>query len=257
MTTLEEQIMAHLNDDYFKSRSDLRITKDHEIYYGGTLMGYVFWLYWDYAKDYVGHMILTLEDYKSSPSWKKYKKELAKAANNMDVRVVFVDALDIGFGITERQLTEDEICKNLCYVAKFSQDKDIKTAVCFEKGSQRYYAYNQKINNRFIHAEQVVLDMLEANENNDVYPFKGYIDECKVYSMLEPCYNCLSGIVDNGIKDITYYCFHKDKWSSHDYIQLTNDIYSKAIRNIHNYPIMYRYKNNNIIDKFYKIKESK
>ena len=242
----------YMNSDWGKPNDKIRL-RGQDILSEGTPIGYIH----EYEDEYEFTqriVLLTLQDFKRR-SWKTHRKQLAMAANKAGFPVVFVNQLDMGFGI-DYDITEDTIPAQLVKVAKYSQDEDIKTACCvtlyFDEldidKPGKLYSYNQLIDGEYMHAEDVVLRYVESLG----------IDKIRtLYSMLEPCYNCLQKIVDFKPQYISYFQTHKVKWNTDDYIQLSNDLFSGQYRtdiNDRQYKMRYNKIYDKLIEKFYEEK---
>ena len=132
-------------------------------------------------------LVITMQDFKSQPSWKIHKKQLAKAANNWGYEVVFIPEIDIGFGQANYQTSHkpkgyNEYVDDLIKVAKYSKD-DIKTACVAINSIANVdtilsYSYNQFIDGEWKHAEDILCRSLQYKPT-------------KFYCLLEPCEHCL------------------------------------------------------------------
>ena len=258
MSTNAERIFEqYMNGDWGKPNDKIRL-RGQDILSEGTPIGYIH----EYEDEYEFTqriVLLTLQDFKRQRSWKTHRKQLAMAANKAGFPVVFVNQLDMGFGI-DYDITEDTIPAQLVKIAKYSQDEDIKTACCVtlyydDLSSDRpskLYSYNQLIDGEYIHAEEVVLNYIESLRIEKIRT---------IYSMLEPCYNCLQKIVDFKPQYIIYFQNHKVKWDTWNYIQLSNDLFAGQYRTevtngnhtIH-FKIQYSKLHDKLIEKFYKEK---
>lgn len=242
----------YMNGDWGKPMDKLRL-RGQDILSEGTPIGYIY-EYEDYDEYTEKIVILSLQNFKSQRSWKTHRKQLAAAANKAGFPVLFVEQLDMGFGLTY-DIAIDNVENVLVEVAKYSQDDDLKTACCAllyfdnnEDTPSKVYSYNQLIDGEYIHAEDVVARYIES---------RGITKVRAVYSMLEPCDNCLQKIVDLQPQYIFYYKNHKLKWDSWKYIQLSNDLFRGKYRtevNGKSYKIHYDKIHHNKIDKFYKEK---
>lgn len=252
MSTNAERIFEqYMNGDWGKPNDKIRL-RGQDILSEGTPIGYIH----EYEDEYEFTqriVLLTLQDFKSQRSWKIHRKQLAMAANKAGFPVVFVDQLDMGFGIMY-DIAEDTIPARLIKVAKYSQDEDIKTACCvtlyYDNTDKpgKLYSYNQLIDGEYVHAEEVVLNYIESLG----------IDKIRtIYSMLEPCYNCLQKTISFMPQYIIYFKNHKVKWDTWNYIQLSNDLfagrYLSEVNNI-TYKMHYDKKHDKLIEKFYKEK---
>lgn len=254
MSSNAERIFEqYMNGDWGKPNDKIRL-RGQDILSEGTLIGYIH----EYEDEYEFTqriVLLTLQDFRSQHSWKTHRKQLAMAANKAGFPVVFVDQLDMGFGI-EYEIAENLIPNQLVKVAKYSQDEDIKTACCATlyyddastDKSAKMYSYNQLIDGEYVHAEEVVLNYIESLGIEKIRTF---------YTMLEPCYNCLQKIIDFKPQYIIYTENHKVKWDTYKYIQLTNDLFRGAYTtevNGRRYKIQYTKLRNKKIEAFYKEK---
>ena len=247
------------NGDYAHKGDQIRLIDD-EIYSKGTLIGKIENLEY-YDGEYELFLVLSLQTFKSQKNWKTHQKQLAKAANETGVPVIIVPELDIGFGLEEKAsdpeiITYQDVVKQLINVAKYSQD-DVKTAVCaikpgffVRKDKVIAYTYNQYIDGKWQHAEQILCKYLECAQQ----VYDGPIRYC---SLLEPCEKCLSTMIEYSADQIEYGALHKDKWNTDKYIQLTNDIYTKDVRSNSNRPIHYYKVNNKYVNKFYNLEDKK
>lgn len=255
-TNAEKIITGCFVGGYYGTKADKLRLIDNIIYDTGTPIG-KFVEFWDDITDrYEQMLILTMQDFKSQPSWKTHKKKLVEAANNQGLSVLFVPHLDIGFGtiILEKdyKLLSDELIK----VAKYSQDEDIKTAAVLMAGNEILcYTYNQDLDDGMVHAEDVLCKYIrwldKTNNEEGLDPIKHYA----VYSMLEPCYNCLVKLIGHNVDIIHFSHLHKDKWNTEEYIQFTNDIFNKDVRTEYNFPVSYHRNIDAKIEKFYEVKK--
>ena len=252
MSTNAERIFEqYMNGDWGKPNDKIRL-RGQDILSEGTPIGYIH-EYEDECEFTQRIVLLTLQDFKSQHSWKTHRKQLAMAANKAGFPVVFVDQLDMGFGIMY-DIAEDTIPAQLIKVAKYSQDEDIKTACCVtlyydntDKPS-KLYSYNQLIDGEYVHAEEVVLNYIESLG----------IDKIRtIYSMLEPCYDCLQKTISFMPRYIIYFKNHKVKWDTFNYIQLSNDLFAgRYLSEVNNttYKMHYDKKHDKLIEKFYEEK---
>jgi deoxycytidylate deaminase len=254
MSSNAERIFEqYMNGDWGKPKDKIRL-RGQDILSEGTPIGYIH----EYEDEYEFTqriVILTLQDFKRHSSWKTHRKQLAMAANKVGFPVIFVTQLDMGFGLMY-DITEDTIPAQLVKIAKYSQDEDIKTACCVtlyyddlstDKPS-KLFSYNQLIDGEYMHAEEVVLKYIES---------LGIEKIRTIYSMLEPCYNCLQKAVDFKPQYIVYFQNHKVKWDTWGYIQLSNDLFAgqyKTEVNGRQYKIQYSKLHDKLIEKFYKEK---
>ena len=252
-TNAEKIITGCYIGGYFGNKADKLRLIDNIIYDMGTPIGKCLDKFDETMDEYSQLLILTMQDFKSQPSWKTHKKKLVKAANAQGLPVIFVPQLDMGFGKTEiTQWSTDELIK----VAKYSQDEDIKTAAVLMAGQEVIaYTYNQDLDEGMVHAEDILCKYIrlldQANEEDGLDPIKHYT----VYSMLEPCYNCLVKMIGHNVDIIHFSHLHKDKWNTEEYIQFTNDIFNKDVRTEWNYPVSYHRNAINKIEKFYEVKK--
>ena len=252
MSTNAERIFEqYMNGDWGKPMDKIRL-RGQDILSEGTPIGYIY-EYEDECEFTQRIVLLTLQDFKSQPSWKTHRKQLAMAANKAGFPVVFVDQLDMGFGIMY-DIAEDTIPAQLIKVAKYSQDEDIKTACCvtlyYDNTDKpgKLYSYNQLIDGEYVHAEEVVLNYIESLG----------IDKIRtIYSMLEPCYNCLQKAISFMPQYIIYFKNHKVKWDTQQYIQLSNDLFAgRYLSEVNNmtYKMHYDKLHDKLIEKFYEEK---
>ena len=252
-TNAEKIITGCYVGGYFGSKSDKLRLIDNIIYDTGTPIGKFIDKFDEVMDEYSQILVLTMQDFKSQPSWKTHKKKLAQAANAQGLAVVFVPQLDMGFGTVETiKLLEDDLIK----VAKYSQDEDIKTAAVLMAGQEILaYTYNQDLDEGMVHAEDILCKYIrlldQANDEEGLDPIKHYT----VFSMLEPCYNCLVKMVGHNVDIIHFSHLHKDKWNTEEYIQFTNDIFTKNVRTEWNYPVSYYRNAVDKIEKFYEVKK--
>ena len=254
MSSNAERIFEqYMNGDWGKPNDKIRL-RGQDILSEGTPIGHIH----EYEDEYEFTqriVLLTLQDFKRQRSWKTHRKQLAAAANKAGFPVVFVNQLDMGFGI-DYDITEDTIPAQLVKIAKYSQDEDIKTACCVtlyyeDLGTDRpgkLFSYNQLIDGEYMHAEEVVLNYVESIGIQKIRT---------IYSMLEPCYNCLAKTVDFKPQYIVYFQNHKVKWDTWNYIQLSNDLFAgqyKTEVNGRPYRMQYSKLHDKLIDKFYKEK---
>lgn len=233
---------------YHPAKDNMRlVTPNNEISYNGTRIGY-------FIEDeldgvWTKYLILPLQDFKNDKAWKRNKLSLAHAANDMGIRVVFKRSFDIGFGPIEDKFYSktDELIKELITVAKYSQDKDVKTAAVTTTCDCRdvsddfehiiCYSYNQLIDGEFLHAEKIIADFLRILSSNCVAPTpKRWV------SLLEPCEHCLEAVLKAGATQIEFGFPHKAKWNTEGYYNLVDSIYNRDSRlsyNRVNFPIKY------------------
>lgn len=252
MSSNAERIFEqYMNGDWGKPKDKIRL-RGQDILSEGMLIGHIY-EYEDYDEYTEKIVILTLQNFKNQRSWKTHRKQLAAAANKAGFPVLFVEQLDIGFGLTY-DIAIDNVENVLVEVAKYSQDDDIKTACCAllyyddEFTPSKVYSYNQLIDGEYMHAEEVVAQYLNS---------KDIVKVRAIYSMLEPCDNCLQKIIGFQPQYIFYYKNHKLKWDTWKYIQLSNDLFRGKYRtevNGKSYKINYDKIHHNKIDKFYKEK---
>lgn len=254
-----------MQNAYYTAKDRLRLRDNREIVNCGTLMAYI---HEDYVDDYNAntYLIVTLQDYKSQPSWKRDKQELIEIASSPEygMRIIFVPELDIGFGKKPNEHVIDfhkVLFENyLLKAAKFSKD-NIKTAVAAiipAKGNLSddelvAITYNQiDLDGEVLHAEKILTEYLNSLSEYNA------INEYIFVSILEPCYECLNAMLECKGSKIYWAYNHKDKWETDEYIQLTNDIWAPNIRHpITNRPITYFKLLNLKINKFMEKNEEK
>lgn len=153
---------------------------------------------------------------------------IAQTANSRGVKVVLVLTLDANE--TPRFLSSIYQHNILLEVAKHSQD-DIKTAVLAGDGNYgslvdyEYaaiaYSYNQYVNGEWYHAEAVLAEFLRII---------GFKEKGLWWLMLlEPCYHCLTDMVDTKAEVIAYYNDHKIKWNTPQYLELKQALQESKI----------------------------
>lgn len=189
-------------------------------------------------------LFVTMQNLKSNKSLSRDKKILAHMANEYCLPVSFTPYLDTEFGkgrlIYKEILDLSPIIKSLKKVSEYSQD-DVKTACvllkeCTIDNELSFeviaYSYNQLLSNEYAHAESTLLDMCREIED---------LDNSRLHwiSILEPCFNCLEKMLTVNTKQILFLECHKEKWNSHEYIQLVNDILTKKIVTNNNERIIY------------------
>lgn len=205
-------------------KDQLRLTKDYEIMDRGTIIGKI--VDGEISEDWwQTFLVLTLQEFKSQKNWATHKKQLAKVANENGLIVVFVDQLDMGFGVRDTKNTPavstENTYKTLIKVAKFSQDEDIKTAaMCFKDGAIYATSYNQYVNGKWIHAEEALCKYCLAMDEDEMHT----TEMLDWQMLLEPCFNCLDNMIQLGAQQVVYAQNHKPKWDTPSYIQLTNDV---------------------------------
>lgn len=246
-----ERVIAHYITAWgIYARSDkLRMQEDYTITSCGTPIGKIIPGEVNLLDECVDFLVLTAQDFKSQPSWRAHKRALAKAANDAGLLVVFVPQLDIGFGLGEQSYEDKEIYavnKLLLRIAKYSTDPDIKTAAaCFRQGDILALSYNQFVNNTWHHAEQVLVDYAQTIDIN-IYDLVDW------QMLLEPCINCLSSMIKVGAQSMIFSQKHKQKWDTDEYIDMTQNIFSGALRSPNGHKICLRKLNDPMVDKFYK-----
>lgn len=164
---------------------------------------------------------------------------LVSAANENEMKVVFVPMIDIGFGLPELPYLANTAHKRtISQVSKYAQD-DVKTAIVVceydaaHRGSQPIaYSYNQKLGSRIYHAEEVLTEYLKIIKYQIGYKTMAIMD-------LEPCSNCLQSMIDLNFRTIMYYTSHKDKWNTTEYLDMVDRINSRAVVTKKGWPIKY------------------
>lgn len=247
--TTDELIQSYLNDGYgfFSKRTHLLLTDEGKISYHSSQLGQFFDVEVE-DEIFEKYLMLAIDDIVLDKLYNKYKKELAQSANKYGVRVVFTNTIDVlGFGIKhiDPMISFEEVTEQLINVAKNSQDDDIKTAsIVIVNDGSCYLSYNQEIDTIMMHAEDILSDF----ESVVSAEFDTYSRIISIYSLLEPCGNCLHNLICAFTPyKIEYGQLHKDKWNTPEYIQLTNDIFAKRTSLKH-----YNYRPNKKIEKFYK-----
>lgn len=261
--TTDELIQSYLNDGYgfFSKRTHLLLTNEGKISYHGSQLGQ----FYDVEVEdeiFEKYLMLAMEDSVYDKLYNKYKRELAQSANKYGVRVVFTNTIDIlGFGIKhiDPMVSLEEVTEQLINVAKNSQDDDIKTAcIVVVNNGACYLSYNQEIDTIMMHAEDILSDFesivsAEFDTYSDIIKsqvISNFISPriISIYSLLEPCANCLHHLIYAFTPyRIEYGQLHKEKWNTPEYIQLTNNIFAKRTSLKH-----YDYRPNKKVEKFYK-----
>lgn len=165
-------------------------------------------------------------------------RNFSSAANRSGIAVLFVPSVDIGFGVANITYTEQELYRKILpNVAKHSTD-DVKTAAMVGTNVNArihigYVTYNQRLGEeiKFVHAEKILSDYLEAEESTADYDLW--------HSLLEPCEHCLKLILAKNARWIHYLVLHKDKWNTPSYFQLVNDLHNHTIKTNEGRPIFY------------------
>lgn len=247
--TTDELIQSYLNDGYgfFSKRTHLLLTDEGKVSYHGSQLGQ----FYDVEVEdeiFEKYLMLAMEDCVYDKKYNKYKRELAQSANKYGVRVVFTNTINIlGFGIKhiDPMISLEEVTEQLIDVAKNSQDDDVKTAcIVIVNDGTCYLSYNQEIDTIMMHAEDILSDF----ESIVSAEFGTYSRIISIYSLLEPCANCLHHLIYTFEPyKIEYGQLHKEKWNTPEYIQLTNNIFAKRTNLKH-----YDYRPNKKVEKFYK-----
>lgn len=221
-------------------KDQIRIDKNYEITSRGTPIGKI--VDGEISEDWwATFLVLTLQDFKSQPNWRTHKKQLAQAANENGLYVVFVDQLDMGFGVRDTSGTKateiEEVYKTLTKIAKYSQDQDIQTAaMCFKDGAIFAATYNQFVEGRMMHAEDVLCKYCLALDEDETHT----TEVLDWQMLLEPCSDCLNSMIQLGAQQIIYAENHKPKWNTNSYIQLTNDVFAGLITSSRGHKIKIR-----------------
>lgn len=230
-TNAQRVIENYVNCTFWSEPKDqLRMDKlTYEITDRGTPIGKI--VDGEISEDWwATFLVLTLQDFKSQPNWRTHKKQLAQAANENGLYVVFVDQLDIGFGVRETRGTKatetEEVYKTLCKIAKYSQDEDLQTAaMCFKDGNIFAASYNQLVDGKMMHAEDVLCKYCLALNEDETHS----TEMLDWQMLLEPCVDCLTNMLELGAQQIVYAENHKPKWNTANYIQLTNDVFAGLV----------------------------
>lgn len=224
-TNAQRVIENYVNCSLWAEPKDqIRIDKNYEIASRGTPIGKI--VDGEISEDWwATFLVLTLQDFKSQPNWRTHKRQLAQAANENGLYVVFVDQLDMGFGVRDTSGTKatetEEVYKTLTKIAKYSQDQDLQTAaMCFKDGNIFAASYNQLVEGRMMHAEDVLCKYCLALDEDEMLDWQ---------MLLEPCFDCLDSMIQLGAQQIIYAENHKPKWNTASYIQLTNDVFAGLV----------------------------
>ena len=230
-TNAQRVIENYVNCTFWSEPKDqLRMDKlTYEITDRGTPIGKI--VDGEISEDWwATFLVLTRQDFKSQPNWRTHKKQLAQAANENGIYVVFVDQLDMGFGVRDTSGTKatetEEVYKTLTKIAKYSQDQDLQTAaMCFKDGAIFAATYNQLVEGRMMHAEDVLCKYCLALDEDEMHT----TEMLDWQMLLEPCFDCLDSMIQLGAQQIIYAENHKPKWNTNSYIQLTNDVFAGLI----------------------------
>lgn len=269
----ERVIYNFINNCWYNTHKNdaMRLTSDNEVYDRNTKIGEFIETY-DEAEGMVFQfLVLTLQNWKSQSNWKTHKKQLAYEANQAGIFVVFVKEFATEFGNSPRPEIDmnsymmDNEQNNLIEVAKYSQD-DIKTACCagilyvgpyfYTPTKPIVYTYNQDVTgDGYTHAEEILYRYLDyyIEDYNDLQ----YYDLLYLYSLLEPCEDCLRNAIHHNSPMINFGHKHKEKWNTDSYYNLLDQIQAKDITLEDNRPIRYNYLPTDTIDKFYNKGEQK
>lgn len=240
-TNAQRVIENYVNCSLWAEPKDqIRMDKNYEITSRGTPIGKI--VDGEISEDWwATFLVLTLQDFKSQPNWRTHKKQLAQAANENGLYVVFVDQLDMGFGVRDTSGTKateiEEVYKTLTKIAKYSQDQDIQTAaMCFKDGAIFAATYNQFVEGRMMHAEDVLCKYCLALDEDETHT----TEVLDWQMLLEPCSDCLNSMIQLGAQQIIYAENHKPKWNTDSYIQLTNDVFAGLITSSRGHKIKIR-----------------
>ncbi len=259
MKVAEQIIKRYENADVYNQKGSMRIEFDEHrdiatIYVGSLPIAMIRDIEIQNGT-YMSMMLITAQDFKEPRLWKSYKQKLAKAANDAGILVLFTRAIDFGFGepqVGMMQYDVDPIYDKLIEIAKCSND-DVKTAAAVfnDKGELIVMSYNQFLERDVwsspIHAEKAIELFLDSDWNTSTGP---YIDWQMI---LEPCYECLKGMIDRGARRIIFAARHKDKWNTVDYMNLRNDILVGDIRDKNEYHIRFYKWYNEKVNKFMEV----
>lgn len=215
-----------------------------------TPMGYIKEMYIEQEDIYRTFLVLTMENYKSQPSWKLHKRALAKAANAQGIYVIFVNQLDIGFGIDppSKSTTVDVYYDKLLELYKLSP---LKTNTCLmfledDTTTDIFYAFDQVIDDEDLTA----LDILNMWFNS----IQGI--KCSlILSLKESNVHDLK-IAMNMSDNIAYGHLSINYKECDEYIELTNDIFNHKYT-CNDRPVKYNYIGYNKIDKYLEKEKSK
>lgn len=240
----ENNITRVINDliyeeGYYTKGDSLRVVRQSttDILDRGLIIGTFVEGYCHEVAEYLRFLVLDLVDYKSDPLRTKHRKQLAKAANENGIYVIFVPRFDIGFGSEPIKSEYNRNYEYLLKVAKFSPDKDIKTAAMLIErkpdlsGDILCLTYNQyDLENNMAHAEYIL---------SLYYKLSDYTPTVACVSMYEPCVQCIKSLLSINTDTIFWSEPHKAKWNTEEYIQFTNDIWIGRIKSNENHKVTY------------------
>jgi len=215
----------------------LALDQDGHITYRSTIVGHIVE---NYDESDFAFAVLTLDNYCLPTA---LARKLAQTSNQEGLKVVFVPAVDYGFGVPEgNYLTSKRHRALLTTVAKCSSD-DIKTAALMGTGDHETrptrwkataYSYNQFIGGyeKPFHAEATVAEYAAVAE---ISP-----EDRRAWLMdLEPCCNCLNDMLEQGARSIKFMTAHKAKWNTPEYLDLCDKIQMKEVLNCDGKPVIY------------------
>lgn len=215
----------------------LELDKDGVIRYRGTEIGHIAE---NYEQSDFAFMVLTLQDF-ILPT--PLARTLAHTANREGLKVVFVPAVDIGFGRPATPLLNGKKHKQILQrVAKCATD-DVQTAALMGQGDHitrptlwkaTAYSYNQFVGGyeKPFHAEATLAEFAGVAEIDPEDREAWFMD-------LEPCQDCLRDMVAQGARSIKFMTAHKAKWNTQEYLDLCDQIQMGVLRTPDNGRVRY------------------
>ena len=247
----DDIVLSYLNDGYgyYDSRTKLKLNDDGELFYKGLHLGQFVTGASYYDEDCKQFLLLSTDILTTrDKNVLTLAKSLTNSANKNGLYVLFnnIDMYQLSDDVSINNPYELQL-KDVTYLlikaAKYMGiDKD-KNVVCgITSDGNILITYNQEIYGDVIHCEDILCygaeTILEDTEDEIM----------SIFQLLEPCKNCLASyIVRFKVKLIQYGHLHESEWNTPEYIQLTNDIFTKR----YSYPKKYEYCPNRLIDRFY------
>lgn len=251
-----ERLLDNFGWEYYGYKNDKLRVQGDTILDTHTPIGKIVGRFNDEKDEYEQYLLLTMQDFKSQPSWRNHKLQLAKAASTRYTSVIFVPEIDIGFGDESTDMSVDidldKIYKDLLKVVKYSQDIEFKNACCaiilgYGEAPNKIvaYTYSQDFGGDSITSAQRIL----CDYINFIDPLLQ--NEYIFVSLREPDSKGLSAMIQTGAIKIYYSQKQNSNWVISDYVQLVNDIFTREIRGKNNRPIIYKRKPNDKVEKYY------
>lgn len=243
---------------YALPKDQLRLDNMDNIYCNGTLIGKFISLdMYDYCDNY---LILSLQSFKSQKNWKTYQKQLAHAANEEGIPVIFISELDIGFDTKKSSCLQyydyDSQVDNLLQVAKYSE-LPLKESCCAilrlnDRDEILAYTYNQNLVESPISCFKILTSYIEGLRLSEQW-FEQ--TEINYYSTIRPEVPDILNMLDNYAIKILYGAILNDNWwHDSDDILLSTQLETKERLSYNNKPIRFNKVDNTKINKFYKVR---